>query len=143
MILHFPCGRRCLWPAVVSVKNKCCLFYFCRERYGDPSRQSPGGGTNLSAGLDRAVQILTGTNGRVLSDKIIILLTDGQWNAGRDPVLLRMHPLQGSPQMNLAGTGTEATVTVTSHTTSVTAPVSVPAGSVSRGRMRFTALAAS
>jgi len=46
-----------------------------------------GGGTNLSAGLDRAVQILTGTNGRVLSNKIIILLTDGQWNAGRDPVL--------------------------------------------------------
>ncbi len=46
-----------------------------------------GGGTNLSAGLDRAVQILTGTNGRALSQKIIILLTDGQWNAGRDPVL--------------------------------------------------------
>ena len=46
-----------------------------------------GGGTNLSAGLDRAVQVLTGTNGRVLSNKIIILLTDGQWNAGRDPVL--------------------------------------------------------
>jgi Ca-activated chloride channel family protein len=46
-----------------------------------------GGGTNLSAGLDRAVQVLTGTNGRILSNKIIILLTDGQWNAGRDPVL--------------------------------------------------------
>ena len=46
-----------------------------------------GGGTNLSAGLDRAVTVLTGANGRVLSNKIIILLTDGQWNAGRDPVL--------------------------------------------------------
>jgi Ca-activated chloride channel family protein len=46
-----------------------------------------GGGTNLSAGLDRAVQVLTGTNGRALSNKIIILLTDGQWNAGGDPVL--------------------------------------------------------
>ena len=46
-----------------------------------------GGGTNLSAGLDLAVQILTGSNGRILSNKIIILLTDGDWNAGRDPVL--------------------------------------------------------
>jgi Ca-activated chloride channel homolog len=46
-----------------------------------------GGGTNMSAGLDRAVQVLTGANGRVLSNKIIILLTDGQWNAGSDPVL--------------------------------------------------------
>ena len=46
-----------------------------------------GGGTNLSAGLDRAVSVLTGANGRALSKKVIILLTDGQWNAGRDPVL--------------------------------------------------------
>lgn len=46
-----------------------------------------GGGTNLSSGLDRAVSVLTGTNGRSLSNKVIILMTDGQWNAGRDPVL--------------------------------------------------------
>ena len=45
------------------------------------------GGTNLSAGLDQAVAVLTGNNGRPLSSKIIILLTDGNWNAGRDPVL--------------------------------------------------------
>ena len=46
-----------------------------------------GGGTNMSSGLDRAVAVLTGSNGRMLSNKIIILLTDGEWNAGRDPVL--------------------------------------------------------
>ncbi len=46
-----------------------------------------GGGTNMSAGIDMAVSVLTGTNGRPLSNKIIILLTDGQWNDGRDPVL--------------------------------------------------------
>jgi Ca-activated chloride channel homolog len=45
------------------------------------------GGTNLSAGLDRAVQVLTGPNSRPLSNKIIILMTDGQWNEGRDPLL--------------------------------------------------------
>ena len=45
------------------------------------------GGTNLSAGLDRAVQVLSGTNSRPLSNKVIILLTDGEWNEGRDPIL--------------------------------------------------------
>lgn len=45
-----------------------------------------GGGTTMSAGIDLGVSVLTGTNGRPLSNKILILLTDGQWNAGRDPV---------------------------------------------------------
>jgi Ca-activated chloride channel homolog len=45
------------------------------------------GGTNLSAGLDRAVQVLTGPNSRPLSNKIVILMTDGQWNEGRNPLL--------------------------------------------------------
>ncbi len=51
------------------------------------SAKAIGGGTTLSAGLDRAVQVLSGPNGRPLSKKVIILLTDGLWNAGRDPVL--------------------------------------------------------
>jgi Ca-activated chloride channel family protein len=45
------------------------------------------GGTNLSAGLDQAVTVLQGANARPLSNKVIILLTDGQWNDGRDPQL--------------------------------------------------------
>ena len=45
------------------------------------------GGTNLSAGLDRAVDQLTRPNARVLTNKIIILFTDGQWNDGRHPRL--------------------------------------------------------
>jgi uncharacterized protein YegL len=45
------------------------------------------GGTNLSAGLDRAVQQLTGPNARILTNKVVILFTDGQWNDGRHPRL--------------------------------------------------------
>jgi Ca-activated chloride channel homolog len=45
------------------------------------------GGTNLSSGLDRAVSVLRGTNSSLYTSKVIILLTDGQWNAGRDPEL--------------------------------------------------------
>jgi Flp pilus assembly protein TadG len=51
------------------------------------STRAIAGGTTMSAGIDRAVSILTGTNSLPLSNKVIILLTDGQWNAGRDPVL--------------------------------------------------------
>lgn len=44
------------------------------------------GGTNLSAGLDAARGVLQGANSKPLSNKVIILLTDGQWNNGRDPI---------------------------------------------------------
>ncbi len=43
------------------------------------------GSTNLSAGLDNAVAVLSGTNSNRFSSKVVVLLTDGQWNAGRDP----------------------------------------------------------
>ena len=45
------------------------------------------GGTNLSAGLDAAVAVLRGTNSSLYTSKVIILLTDGEWNAGRDPTV--------------------------------------------------------
>ena len=45
------------------------------------------GGTNLSAGLDTAVAVLKGANSNKFSSKVVILLTDGEWNEGRDPML--------------------------------------------------------
>ncbi len=45
------------------------------------------GGTNLSSGLDRAVAVLNGPTNNRFANKVVILLTDGEWNAGRDPVL--------------------------------------------------------
>lgn len=45
------------------------------------------GSTNMSAGIDRAVAVLTGPNSQPMSNKVIILFTDGLWNEGRDPVL--------------------------------------------------------
>ncbi|XZE20179.1 vWA domain-containing protein [Pirellulaceae bacterium SH449] len=45
------------------------------------------GGTNLSAGLDRAIQVVTGPGSRALTNKVIILFTDGMWNDGRHPRL--------------------------------------------------------
>jgi Mg-chelatase subunit ChlD len=45
-----------------------------------------GGGTNLSAGLDRGVAVLTSGSTRPLTAKVVILLTDGQWSQGRNPI---------------------------------------------------------
>lgn len=45
------------------------------------------GGTNMSAGIDAGVSVLTGTGANPLADKVMILMTDGQWNQGRDPIL--------------------------------------------------------
>lgn len=45
------------------------------------------GATRLSDGLDRAVQVLTGTGSQVQSNKVVILMTDGMWGDCRDPML--------------------------------------------------------
>lgn len=44
------------------------------------------GATNLSAGLDMAIEQLTGPNATAFASKVVILLTDGEWNAGRHPI---------------------------------------------------------
>jgi Mg-chelatase subunit ChlD len=44
------------------------------------------GGTNMSAGLDLAVATVTGPNSRPYVNKVVVLFTDGEWNAGRDPM---------------------------------------------------------
>ena len=44
------------------------------------------GGTNMSSGIDQARGVLTGTNVKSYAKKVLILMTDGQWNAGRDPL---------------------------------------------------------
>lgn len=45
------------------------------------------GSTNLSAGLDEAIGALTGASSNSSASKVIVLLTDGQWNEGRNPIL--------------------------------------------------------
>ena len=78
-----------------------------------------GGGTNLSAGLDQAVAVLNGANGRALSNKIIILLTDGQWNAGRSPLLAAQDAAAAGITIHCVSmlTGTDATLTSVASTT--------------------------
>lgn len=43
------------------------------------------GGTDMSAGIDLGVEVLTGSGTKDYASKIMILMTDGKWNFGRDP----------------------------------------------------------
>jgi Mg-chelatase subunit ChlD len=45
------------------------------------------GSTNMSAGIDRAVAVLTSGNVLPYAQRTIVLMTDGQWNKGRNPRL--------------------------------------------------------
>ena len=50
-------------------------------------QQPIAGGTSISAGIDRAVEVLTSATSRPNAFKTIILITDGQHNQGRDPAI--------------------------------------------------------
>jgi len=45
------------------------------------------GGTEMAAGMDAGKVVLTGAGVKSYAKKVMILMTDGQWNAGRDPLL--------------------------------------------------------
>ncbi|MCG6158410.1 VWA domain-containing protein [Rubinisphaera margarita] len=45
------------------------------------------GSTNMAAGLDAAIDMLTDSSTNSLAYKTIILMSDGMWNTGRDPIL--------------------------------------------------------
>ena len=47
--------------------------------------QAMSGGTNMSAGLNAAIDLLTGSGANPLAKKTIILFTDGQWTVGDPP----------------------------------------------------------
>ena len=44
------------------------------------------GGTDMAGGMDQGTTVLTSSSSRPYAKKIMILMTDGQWNAGRDPI---------------------------------------------------------
>lgn len=46
------------------------------------------GGTNMSAGLSEAIDVLDDSNLDPLASKIMVLMSDGQWNQGTNPVEL-------------------------------------------------------
>ncbi|MBX3445049.1 MAG: VWA domain-containing protein [Planctomyces sp.] len=45
------------------------------------------GATNMSSGIDEGVRVLTAANVKPFAQKNLILMTDGQWNEGRNPIL--------------------------------------------------------
>lgn len=44
------------------------------------------GGTNMSAGMNMGISVLTGPSSRAFANKTMVLMTDGQWNQGINPI---------------------------------------------------------
>lgn len=66
------------------------------------------GGTAISSGIDQAVALL-GTSSQVaFSEKIIILLTDGEWNEGYDPVVAAQSAANSGVQIHTVSFGSGA-----------------------------------
>ncbi len=43
------------------------------------------GGTDMASGINGGTAVLTGSSSRTFANKVMILMTDGQWNVGVDP----------------------------------------------------------
>jgi hypothetical protein len=79
------CGRSVLSSTIDS--NLSVNYSLARSAIAQLGSQPIIGGTNVAAGIDKAVEVLTGANIRPFAQKTIIVMTDGQWNEGRSPVL--------------------------------------------------------
>ena len=44
------------------------------------------GGTDMASGINSGISVLTSNNARPYAKKIMVLMTDGQWNTDDDPV---------------------------------------------------------
>lgn len=81
----YPASR--LDIALPSVNNFAAQRTLITNRITQLGTQPMMGGTNLSSGLDQAVAHITSQNARTLTNKVVVLFTDGMWNAGRSPIL--------------------------------------------------------
>lgn len=68
------------------------------------------GGTNMAAGLQAGINVLTAANVDPLASRILVLMSDGQWTVGDDPV-------------NLISTANSQNITV--HTVSLLSTVNL------------------
>jgi len=78
-----PCGGS--WPASRVDAQLGLNFNQVRNAMNGIKANPIQGGTNMSAGLNEAIGVLTGATANPLAKKTIILFTDGQWNNGSAP----------------------------------------------------------
>jgi Ca-activated chloride channel homolog len=72
-------------PKVRTEENFTSNYNNVRNKVNSLGNKAMFGGTEMSAGMDSAIDVLTDDDARPLARKTIILMTDGQWNMGRDP----------------------------------------------------------
>lgn len=78
-----PCGGS--YPAARVDAQLGLNFDQARSAMNTIKSDAIQGGTNMRAGLDEAIGVLTSPSANPAAKKTIILFTDGQWNQGGDP----------------------------------------------------------
>jgi len=61
-------------------------YDFLSDRMEAIGQQELIGNTNVASGMQAAVRVLTGNGSRITAKGTMVVLTDGIWNQGRDPV---------------------------------------------------------
>jgi Mg-chelatase subunit ChlD len=78
------CSRTVLAASIDSVLSQ--DYSLARNAMNQLSSNPIPGGTNIGAGIDRAVEVLTGNGVRQFAQKTMIVMTDGNWTDGASPV---------------------------------------------------------
>ena len=61
-------------------------YSFLSERMQAIGEEEVIGNTNIASGMQAAVRVLTGDGSRITAKGTMVVLTDGIWNQGRDPL---------------------------------------------------------
>ncbi|MEX2141055.1 MAG: VWA domain-containing protein [Pirellulales bacterium] len=61
-------------------------YSLARDAMAELSSNPIPGGTNIGAGIDEAVKVLAGNQARKFAQKTMIVMTDGHWTDGANPV---------------------------------------------------------
>lgn len=72
-------------PKIQLEENFTSEYTKVAKKITDKGGKAMFGGTDMSSGMEAAIDLLMDDKARPLARKTMILMTDGQWNMGRDP----------------------------------------------------------
>ncbi len=98
------------------------------------------GATNMSAGIDAAVQQLTEPGISTLANRTIVLMTDGEWNEGSDPILSAQKAASAGVIIHAIGMLSQDTTTLQQIAT-ITGGEFIAAANVTELQAAFTKIA--
>jgi Ca-activated chloride channel family protein len=85
-------------------------FQRIRDEMARLSSRPVQGGTSISAGIDRGVEVLTSPRARRYAVKTMVVMTDGLHNSGREPILSAQDAARANITINTVTFGDDADI---------------------------------